>query len=224
MAAPGLAAVISEILQGLNNPDIPGNVSTSSIVTNNTEDLKAQDTKGIFIDDRPGEVYSIWTDFRVVNYFEYDMRRYMGAITSPTGFQGDTVAFYQLGAPTLLWISRWTACRIHHGPVIPNPDKLNDTDWVVLDKQYEPMHLIMMRDGVTPLYRISGMFSFGHRKPDRFGNILTLMNYSRPPWVPNDQRAPRNVRYWTPQQSDVIDAEGQDFEGVAPGQPGPPSS
>lgn len=176
------------------------------------------DSDAAYIDDSPGQTDVIWTDYRIVNHFEYDTHRYMGAITSPSPFQGDTVAFFQLGSPTILWLSRWTAARINAAPTIQDPDKLQDSNWVLLDSHTEPIQVIIMQDGKSPLYRISGLFAFGHRRPNKTGSILSLMNFGRPPWI--DPKIPRNVKFVDKEIENVIDGLGSSFTGVFPGNPG----
>jgi len=132
---------------------------------------------------------SQWTDYKIRNRFEKDYHRYMLGITSPAGFQGATVAFTQLANPTLLWISEWTASRFNEKPQIPNPAPV-DNNWVLLDEEVSPVMVVTNpADGTTPLYRISGIYVYGHKQPDS----VTVNNaiFPRPPWL--DDAFSRNV-------------------------------
>lgn len=129
-----------------------------------------------FREDSPG----VWTDYRINNYYENDLHIYMLGVTSPDGFNGDTASFVQLTAPTLLWICDWTACRFGVEPVRPNPN-LKDGNWILLDKKYIPVMIVVGPDGVTPLYRISGTFVYGHKKPS--SQVTDNMNYPIAAWL-----------------------------------------
>lgn len=130
----------------------------------------------------PGEEQQLWTDFKIRNKFEKDHHRYMMGITSPNGFEGASVAFVQLASPTLLWIADWTACRYNIQPDIPDPTPA-DTNWVLLDEHYEPTMLTVGADQITPLYRISGTYVYGHKNPASV--TVSNINYARPPWLEN---------------------------------------
>lgn len=128
---------------------------------------------------------SIWTDFVVQNRYESDKHLYMLPLASPARTDTFTensngVAFVQLAAPTLLWISDWTATRTNEKPLIPNVDT-GDADWITLDEHYEPDMVTVAPDGVTPIYRISGTFVYGHRNPGQAS--LSDINFGRPPWL-----------------------------------------
>lgn len=132
---------------------------------------------------------SIYADYKVNNRFESDKHRYMMAIASPDGFQGASVAFVQLAAPTLLWIADWTCCRVNIQPKIPDPGGV-DADWVLLDEFLEPATMSLLGDGKTPVYRISGTYVYGHKNPN--SAVIAHMAYPRPPWL-IDTGLARNV-------------------------------
>lgn len=134
-------------------------------------------TKYIPADDDGAAIY---TDYIVNNRFEKDRGIYMNGVTSPLPFQGASVAFVQLHAPTLLWICDWTACRFNASPLIPNSIN-SDTDWVLLDEHYEPSMIVTAVDGTTPLYRISGTYVYGKQNPN--STTVNDIQYARPPWL-----------------------------------------
>lgn len=140
-----------------------------------------------FVDD--GTDLNIETDYQVVNRYEKDRHVYMMGVTSPgfgyspgLGLAGIGPAFVQMAAPTLLWVSRWTACRYNTTPKIPDPTP-TDPNWILLDEHYEPTAVTLAADGVTPRYRISGTYVYGHKNPAAV--TVNNINYARPPSVEN---------------------------------------
>lgn len=121
-----------------------------------------------------------YTDYYIANKYEGDLHRYMMGVTSPGGFRGASVAVCQLANSTLLWISEWTACRFKTKPEIPNPESL-DSNWVLLDIMPETVQEVVGPDGVTPLWRISGIYVYGNTNPA--ANIFTNVVFPRPPWL-----------------------------------------
>lgn len=226
MSSPGSAGGN----QGGNNPFVQLDDTSEGVatVTIDDSDLNVIDNDAILIDDLEGDYFAIWTDYRVTNYFEYDWHRYMAGITSPDGFQGQnggngtstfgTAAFFQLAAPTLFWMSDWTASRIEKAPQIPDPIQLYDKNWIILDQHYEVANVVLMRDAKTPLYRITGTYSYGHRNPGPLSNILFLMNFGRPPWI-NYTSIPRNVGDTVDQIVNTIDSANSRNPTAAPGAP-----
>ena len=132
----------------------------------------------VFTDSKDG----IWQDYEIRSRFESDKHRYMMGITSPDGFQGDSAAFVQLAAPTLVWIVDWTASKMGSKPSIPDTD-MKEKEWVFLDEHIEPGMIIVGPDGTTPLYRISGTYFYGARKPS--ANVVNNTKFSRPPFIDN---------------------------------------
>lgn len=217
MSSPGNPSN-SFIIQGgfVPSDDTSEGVSTVNV---SVEDYTADDQAALLLDDEEGDPLAIWSDFRVINYYEIDMHRYMAGITSPNGFQGDTAAFFQLAGPTLLWLSRWTACRISKRPEIPDPPDIEDENWIMLDLEYEPHSIALLKDGITPIYRISGLFTFGYRKLSTTkGNVLDLMAFGRPPWI---QDIPiRSVGGITKTPSLIDSSTGTGSSSVSPGNSG----
>lgn len=137
------------------------------------------DNEADFID--PGD--GVFTDYLINNRYEKDKHVYMTGLTSPTPFQGQSVAFFQLSTPTLLWVADWTAAKVGAKPEIPDSD-VTDSDWILMDEHYEPGMLVVAADGTSPLYRISGTFTYGHKNPS--DQTIKDINFSRPPWLTND--------------------------------------
>lgn len=142
-------------------------------------DLTADDLLAKYIDE--GSDQTIWTDYKINNRYESDQHKYMAGITSPNGFGNQSVAFFQMASPTLLWICDWTAARWNEMPEIPDPYNPTDTDWVLLDIIPETAMITLAGDGITPLYRISGTYVFGHKNPRP--NIFYHVNFGRAAWI-----------------------------------------
>lgn len=127
---------------------------------------------------------SIWTDYVVQNRYEGDGHRYMLPVARAAGTTGTgPAAFVTLAAPTLLWIADWTATRTLNKPLIPRAT-LPDSNWVLMDQHLEPDMVTVGPDGVTPIYRISGAYVYGHREPE--SDISANVAFGRPPWLTDD--------------------------------------
>lgn len=118
----------------------------------------------------------IFTDYVIHNQYESDGQIYMMPVTSPGGFDGDSVAFVKLAGGTLLWICDWTAEKIGAPPSIPNPD-IDDPNLVLLDSHCQPAGLLKRPDD-SIIYRISGTFIYGYKNPSQ-----AVFYYGRPPWM-----------------------------------------
>lgn len=125
----------------------------------------------------PTEVY---TDYTIYCKYYSEKHRYMMPVTSPGGFQGGRAAFVQLAAPTLLWIADWTAARSAVAPNIPDPTP-RDPNWILLFDSYEPTSFVILDDGETPVYRISGIYIYGCKLPA--DQVIKNVNYPRPAWI-----------------------------------------
>jgi hypothetical protein len=138
-----------------------------------------------------GGANAITADFFINSHYEKDGHRYMAGITSPDGFAGDSVAFFQLASPTLLWVVEWTVLKIGETPPIPNPYGPTVFDlgspnptiprWVLLDDHYNPAMITVAPDGVSALYRLSGSYVYGCKNP----SVISIadLEFSRPPWL-----------------------------------------
>lgn len=138
--------------------------------------LNASDQQALF--DTESDL-GIYTDYAVVNRYEFDHGIYMMGVTSPGGFQGNSAAFVQLKAETLLWIADWTARKNGEMPGIPSFQQ-TDPNVVLLDTHFEPSMTEVMADGVTVVYRISGSYVYGFKNPN-----IANMFHGRPPWLVN---------------------------------------
>ncbi len=155
----------------------PGNVISSSEAGAQVvvEEITFDDNAGRYI-----ETDGIFTNYEVTSHYERDRHRYMLGITSPGGFAGDSVAFVQLAAPTLLWVVEWTASKLLAQPEVPAPTSV-DARWVILDEHVDLPKITVAPDGVTPLYTISGVYVYGCRNPSPV--IFTDTIFPRPPWL-----------------------------------------
>lgn len=122
-------------------------------------------------------ISSAFDDYLIINRFEADGNRYMSGLTSPDGFEGDSVAFFQLFTPTLLWICDWTI-EVSSNEQPPMPSETAPEGWVFLDKGITPSSIMVQGDGSTPIYRISGTYVYGAKNP-----ATAQPFYPRPPWL-----------------------------------------
>lgn len=127
-------------------------------------------------DQEPGQ----YADYLIRMKYHRDLRRYALPLSSLTGFQGFTTAFCRLAAPTLTLSIEWTACKTVVPPKIPDPE-LRSNDWVLLDVMPETVNKVVMNDNASPLYRISGIYVYAHRRPSQA--LLGDTCIPRPPWL-----------------------------------------
>jgi hypothetical protein len=121
----------------------------------------------------------IWTDYYVVNHYEKDKQIWMLPVTSPSGFDGDSVSFVQLASQTLLLICDWTAEKTGEAPTIPSEEP-SDDNMVLLDAHKEPGMKELGAGGAEEdiIYRLSGTYIYGFKNPD-----LASMCFPQPPWM-----------------------------------------
>lgn len=172
--------------------------------------LTVDDSDAVFKDDEePGN--AVWSDYLVNSKYESDGHIFMLGGTAEVSQA--SVGFVQLANHTLLWIADWTASRHNTKPKIPDTIT-NDQDWVLLDKHYEPAQVVVGPDGVTPLWRISGTYIYGHRKPN--SNTLKHVVWPRPPWMEDnfDRSVPANIT-----EKSIIDAGNMQQQGGLTGFP-----
>lgn len=122
------------------------------------------------------ELDGVFDDYWIVQRYEKDKQRWMMPVTSPDGFDGDSVAFVQLAGETILWIVDWTGEKSGNAPSVPDPN-LDDENWVLLDEHIEPAMLLKRPSGEI-VYRISGTYTYGCKNPSQ-----AKMHYGRPPWM-----------------------------------------
>lgn len=155
---------------------------------------------------------SIFTDYIVNNRYYDNERIYMGGLTSPEGFQGQSVGFCQLSNRVALWCCDWTASRYNEMPEIPKRAS-NDSNWIFLFAAPETNNLLLAADGTTPLYRISGTYYYGCKNPPT--EIFDLVIFPKPPWMQDqfDRTVPDSK-----QEDGIKDGKGggnsQSFPGV----------
>lgn len=136
---------------------------------------------GAYVDDNIE--FGVWGNYQVRSIYLPDPHRYQLGITSPGGFQGQSVAFCQLTASTELWVAEWSAQRFNTAPAIPSPDT-GDANWVFLGAYIEPTQMALSPDGVTPLYSINGVYLYGRKNPSD-SNIYRDVVFPLPPWMEN---------------------------------------
>lgn len=151
--------------------------------------LTADDEDAKFVQDQPTP-FSIFTETVLNNRYYSDPGRFMLGVNSPAGFEGDTVAFVQLRAPTLLWMCDWTTERWDTQPDVPDPAQLADSNWVLLGMTPETRNVAVGPDGISALYRISGTYFYGHRRPN--ANPFAHVAYGLPPWLEDTFEYGRN--------------------------------
>lgn len=136
---------------------------------------------------------AFFTDFEVNSRYEECPNVYMAGNTSSAPYRGSTVSFFQLASKTVLWIVDWTALRLGKQPLVPSKNPA-DSNWVFLYATPETEKVVTAPDGVTPLYRISGTYVYGHKNPPE--DIYTLVTYPRPPWLPDtfDRTQPSSMQ------------------------------
>ena len=124
-----------------------------------------------------GSAPSCFDDYLIINRFESDGNRYLSGLTSPDGFDGDQVAFWQLATETMIWICDWTV-EVSSEQQPPMPAETAPDGWVFLDKSMTPSSNMVQGDGGTPIWRISGTYVYGAKNP----KTVTPF-YPRPPWI-----------------------------------------
>lgn len=162
------------------------------------------DTDAKFIEEGLENVYM---DYRIQSRYEKDPHVYMMPVSYPTspayGLStapastplGTTtsVSFVQLAAPTLIWLVDWTCSRANKKPDIPDPRISSEFGWVLLDEQYEPYMIAVGADGISPVWRISGTYVYGHNNP----SVVTVddLTFPRPPWLMDfvERNIPRSM-------------------------------
>ena len=133
---------------------------------------------------------SVFTDYMVKNHYERDLHRYMLPVTDPdqtyqpgvgtSTRSRDAAAFVQLARPTLLLVVEWTAMKINAEPQIPDPAAMAP-DWVLLDVMPATTMIAVMADGVTPMYRMEGVYVYGHKRPN--ADVFKNVTFPLAPWL-----------------------------------------
>lgn len=144
----------------------------------------------VLYDANPGEVVSpenyqgVFIEYFFENSYENDRHTYMASQTSETPFNNSLVGFVRIGAPTTLWICEWTACQLGAKPLAPDPVP-QSTGWVLLDIQPRLAGVSIATDGVSKLYRISGVYVYGQKNPN--ADVFQDAVFPLYPWVVDDE-------------------------------------
>lgn len=152
-----------------------GNPNTTVVIA----DVPVDDNDAKVVN--PDSDFDIYDSYKINNRYINPQRRHMLGVSSPAGFNGQSAAFVQLAAQTLLWIADWTALKKNNKPKIPDPTPADD-NWVLLAKYYTPAMVIPNPADMTiPLFRISGTYVYGRKNPS--AEVLVDTTFPRPPWV-----------------------------------------
>jgi hypothetical protein len=130
----------------------------------------------------PDNYTGICVEYFFENFYENDPHKYMASQTSPQAFNGSTVGFVQIGNPTTLWVCEWTACQLGAKPIAPSPIP-ESSGWVLLDVHPTLAGKSIVTDGQTPIYRISGVYIYGHKNPN--ADVYRDAVFPIYPWVAN---------------------------------------
>ena len=122
----------------------------------------------------------IFEDYQVRARYEHDRHIYMSGVTSPGGFQGKSVAFYQLAAPTLLLVVEWTAMKTHVTPEYPNQN-LAGPGWILLTAIPEVPNITVFAESTITSKRLSGVYIYGRENPS--DDVFKDMSYPLPPYL-----------------------------------------
>ncbi len=179
------------------------NGNTAQGVTVDEGPVLPDDANALF--QIPSNPRSIFVDYLVANRYEQDPHRYMTGLTSPNGFNGSGVAFFQLATNTILWVADWTAYKWGDIPEIPDPTPADD-NWILLGIfPGESAMMTVGADGVTGRFRLSGIYVYGHVNPP--ANLWELVTFGKPPWLRGGV-LPRRITQVKLQHGIIDDAEG----------------
>jgi hypothetical protein len=84
----------------------------------------------------------------------------------PVAKEGALPVFLKLAAGTLTRVVEWTVSRAGARPKIPDPES-SDPNLVLLRADITPESVELAGDGQTPVYRISGRYTYGAKDPDQ---------------------------------------------------------
>ena len=161
------------------NPNLPGAIGPLAVAVVVDAPVLPDDQDALFVGQ--SDVF-IYPDYKINNRFEKDGKIYMLGLTSPDGFNGDTVSFVKLANSTVLWIADWTAVGGGDIPEIPDPRPMSQSGpWVLMDDMLEPATLRVWSNGSAPYYRISGTYVYGCKRPSVF--LIQDASIPSPPWL-----------------------------------------
>jgi hypothetical protein len=132
-------------------------------------------------------------DYDIYSRYVKDRHRWYGGVSSPGGFQGNSAVVFQLAAPKLFWICYWTGLKVGYQPKIPDIVPV-DPKWVLIDEEYTLHNVDTAGNDFSPLYRISGVYMYGHLSPDP--ETLNNARFGIPPYLANvfDRTMPVTLR------------------------------
>lgn len=197
-----------------DDPGVPTQTNVAPTITFDEVDVTDNQST---IQGLPPES-GVWSDYVVVNQYENDGHVYMAGVTSP-GPLPLGAAFFQLAAPTLLWVASWTAFRLGAKPKIPDPNGV-DTNWVLLDRHVDAYIAHVGPDGVTPRYRISGVYVYGALNPDPA--LLANLAFPKPPWLNDGDKLNRTLDGSDYDNTILVPDPGTLYRGPGTGGPAPP--
>jgi hypothetical protein len=177
VSALGFGLGIGQTTTNINNPPVTVQHTVPEAVVE-IGPVPITDSDAKYITGTDGEF--IPTDYMISNRYEWDPHRYMAGMTSPGGFSGGKVAFFQLASPTILWICDWTASSTKKQPNVPNIKPI-DPNWILLDVIPETAAVPVLAGGNVPLYRITGTYVYGHLNPS--DDVFRHVCYGRPPYI-----------------------------------------
>jgi hypothetical protein len=146
--------------------------------------ITPDDNESMFLGFDPED--GVFNDYVIENRYFHNRHAYMLGVTSPGGFNGMSAAFVCLAAPTMLWVSDWTAMRTGRQPPIPNPAGLADGNWIFLYALPVTRNVALAPDGISVMYRISGTYVYGKKNPagqTKAEELFEDVRYGRPPWA-----------------------------------------
>ena len=167
--------------QEQSSQDIPDESIGQANVVEGAVPFDSDDDYSAMWDTSNDDGIRSWIDYEVQSRYEKDGHVYMMGITSPGGFNGDSVAFAQLASPTLLMICDWTAACWSEQPLAPDPDPVNEDDWILLDEHYDTLQVTYGADGTSCYYRLSGTYTYGHTNPDEV--TVNNIGFAVPPFA-----------------------------------------
>lgn len=175
------------------NPNTTNGPAPVPLASLNGANLSPTDRFGYYNESVNNNNNNLFTDFEIVNEYEYDKHIYGAGVTAPEGIAGKTLSLFQLCTPTLLWICSWTASKFGQCPEYPDPTP-SDSNWVLLDTIPESAQLALAPDGVTPLYRLSGVYVYMHQNPS--DEVYRQVAFPRPAWLENsfNREVPSNKK------------------------------
>jgi hypothetical protein len=118
-------------------------------------------------------------DFQCWNQFDSGRLTFAGSNTSPTAFGGAVTSVVRLGAPRVIWTCEWTACRMGAEPDVPDPES-PPAGWTLLDANLTNAAAGIGPDGVSPIYRVSGVYSYVKGVPATGGPFAEAFYPRRP--------------------------------------------